>query len=109
MGHARLVLDHLLALPRDHEDDLLGARMIVPRMPLPRRQVDHAARELGGTIDLGPDSERQPPPVETEGADIARVDEIAVRAGFLAHGLAPLLKDLNASTCALMASSTGSR
>src|SRR5690606_15261348 len=76
-------LHHLLALAGNDEDDLLRARMIVPAVPLARRQVDHAAREGLRPVHLRCDGERQLAPVETEGADIARIDEVVLFAHWL--------------------------
>ena len=80
---ALFVLHHLLAVPGDHEDDLLRARMVVSRMALAGRQVDDAAREPLRAVDLRRDRQRQPAPVEAEGVDVLRIDEIVFR---VAHG-----------------------
>src|SRR5690606_1483101 len=68
-GHrvAVLVFDHLLALAGDDEDDLLGAGLVVTGMALTRLDVDHAAGEASGAVDLRRDGQGKLAPVEAEG------------------------------------------
>ena len=103
------VLDHLLAMAGDDEDDLFRAGMVVAAVPLPRRQIDHAAREPLGAIGFGRHGQGQLAPVKAEGIHILGIDEVVFR--FRGHDVLifPVVSDLKACTCALIASSTGSR
>src|SRR4051812_31487578 len=83
---ALLVLDHLLAIARNNEDDFLGTRMIVARVAPAGRQVDDAAGKACRPIHFGSYCQRQPAPVETEGADVLRIHEHLALVG---HRLSP--------------------
>ena len=69
-GRPEAILDHLLALAGNDEDDLLGAGVVVSRMALAGTEVDDAAREAAGAVDVRGDGQRQASPVEGESVDL---------------------------------------